>query len=87
MEHALQYLAEYPVTIGVVVLSVTSVGYVLAQRLKESSRSKGIPTPPGPPRDFLIGNMRQFPKDRFYSKFCEWQKEYGERRSRQSPLG
>ena len=85
MERTLQHLSEHPVTIGAVVLSLTSLGYVLAQRLKESSRSKGIPAPPGPPRDFLISNLRQFPKDHFYSKFCEWQKEYGERRSHRIP--
>jgi len=77
MEHTLLYLVEHPVAVGAVALSLTSVGYILAQRLKESSFSKGIPVPPGPPRDFLIGNLRQFPKDNFYGKFCEWQKEYG----------
>ena len=78
MERTLQYLVEYLVTIGVVSLSALSVSYALAQRLKKSSRSKGMPAPPGPPRNFLIGNLRQFPKDNFYGKFCEWQKEYGE---------
>jgi len=86
MERALQHLVVHPVTIGVVALSVTTIGYALAQRLKKSSSSKGIPAPPGPPKDFLIGNLRQFPKDRFYNKFCEWQKEYGERGDLQSPL-
>jgi len=77
MERTLHHLVEHPATTGVVVLSLTSLSYVLAQRLMESSRSKGILVPPGPPRDFLIGNLRQFPKDHFYGKFCEWQKEYG----------
>ena len=86
MESAFQSLAEHPITVGAVVLSLTSLSYVLAQWLKGSSRSKGIFAPPGPPKDFLIGNLRQFPKDHFYSKFCEWQKEYGERRRDQRSL-
>jgi len=86
MERTLHHLVEHPATTGVVVLSLTSLSYVLAQRLMESSRSKGILVPPGPPRDFLIGNLRQFPKDHFYGKFCEWQKEYGECTSCWLPL-
>ena len=78
MEDTLRYLVERPVTSGALALSLTALTYVLAQKLKESSRSKGIPAPPGPPRDFLIGNLRQFPRDNFYGTFCEWQKDYGE---------
>ncbi|KIM28319.1 hypothetical protein M408DRAFT_69838 [Serendipita vermifera MAFF 305830] len=42
------------------------------------NRSKELPPPPGPPRQFLIGNLLQFPKDHFYERFCEWQREYGD---------
>ena len=78
MEVALKHISASPATIGAIALSLVSVGYVLARKLNQSSRSKGVISPPGPPKDFLIGNIRQFPKDHFYAKFCEWQKEYGE---------
>jgi len=87
MESTLHSLTEYPITVGAVVLSLTSLSYVLAQRLRESSRSKGISAPPGPPKEFLIGNLRQFPKDHFYNKFCEWQKEYGALSWKRSTIG
>ena len=45
--------------------------------IKRSGNSKIVSLPPGPPRTFLLGNLLQFPKDHFYDKFCEWQKEYG----------
>ena len=80
MEGSLKYISTSPATIGAIALSLVSVGYVVAQRLNQSSGLKGGPLPPGPPRDFLIGNLRQFPKDHFYAKFCEWQKEYGKRK-------
>jgi hypothetical protein len=86
MKTTLKYLSESPATMGAVALSLATVGYVLAQRFKQSSHLKGIPSPPGPPRDFLIGNLRQFPKDHFFTKFCEWQEEYGESTQRKGFL-
>jgi hypothetical protein len=45
---------------------------------------KGLPSkkhkhsyPPGPPRHFLVGAMRSFPKDRFLDTFCDWARKYG----------
>jgi hypothetical protein len=78
MEDTLKHISTSPATIRAIALSLAAVGYTVAQKLNQSSRSKGVLLPPGPPRDFLIGNLRQFPKDHFYAKFCEWQKEYGE---------
>ncbi|KIM28322.1 hypothetical protein M408DRAFT_139912 [Serendipita vermifera MAFF 305830] len=82
MEQALDRLAaESPLKLAGVTLSVATIGYLLVQGLKKltdkSSASK-LPAPPGPPRHFLLGNMSQFPKDHFYQRFCEWQKEYGD---------
>jgi hypothetical protein len=79
MEGGFEHIYASPVTIGAIAVSLASVGYIIAQKLQQSSRSNGVLFPPGPPRDFLIGNLRQFPKDHFYDKFCEWQREYGKR--------
>lgn len=35
------------------------------------------PYPPGPPREPLIGAMRNFPKDHFSERFNDWAKKYG----------
>jgi hypothetical protein len=77
MEDGLKYISTSPVTVGAIAFSFASVGYIIAQKLQKSSLPKGTSFPPGPPRDFLIGNLRQFPKHHFYEKFCEWQREYG----------
>jgi len=78
MEDLLGDLSKSPLKLGVVTLSIASVGYVLVQGLRGlTTRSEKDPLPPGPPRHFLLGNLLQFPKDRFYEKFCEWQSLYG----------
>jgi hypothetical protein len=33
--------------------------------------------PPGPEREIIIGNMRNFPKKRWYETFSQWKQEYG----------
>lgn len=65
--------------LGLATITLTTIGYGVVQVIKRLSNDvKPLPPPPGPPRQFLIGNLRQFPKDHFYEKFCEWQKEYGD---------
>jgi len=77
MQELLGDLSESPLKLGAVTLSIASVGYVLVQGLRRLTRSEMYTLPPGPPRHFLLGNLLQFPKDRFYEKFCEWQRLYG----------
>ncbi|KIM28318.1 hypothetical protein M408DRAFT_329423 [Serendipita vermifera MAFF 305830] len=79
MEHTLDRLADSPLKLAGVTLSIATIGYALFHGLKKiSRRSNELPPPPGPPRHFLIGNLLHFPKDHFYERFCEWQKEYGD---------
>ncbi|KIM28306.1 hypothetical protein M408DRAFT_329415 [Serendipita vermifera MAFF 305830] len=79
MERALDKLPESPLKLVGATVSVATIGYVLIQGLRKlSDKRNQLPPPPGPPRHFLIGNLLQFPKDHFYKRFCEWQKEYGE---------
>lgn len=42
-----------------------------------ASSTKPVIYPPGPPQDPLIGNLRNFPVDKWWETFCEWQKLYG----------
>ncbi|KIM28311.1 hypothetical protein M408DRAFT_329417 [Serendipita vermifera MAFF 305830] len=79
MEQALDGLADSPLKLVGVTISIATIGYTLFHGLKKmSKRSSELPSPPGPPRHFLIGNLLQFPKDHFYNRLCEWQKEYGD---------
>lgn len=43
-----------------------------------SHKLRRPPLPPGPKRDFLLGNLRNFPANQWYDKFSEWQKTHGE---------
>jgi len=37
----------------------------------------GVKLPPGPKRQFLVGNLFSFPRNRWYEAFGEYQKQYG----------
>lgn len=64
---------HWPWVAGGVAGSLTA--YLLVTRAH--GRDKGA-RPPGPKPRPIIGNLPDFPKTRWYEKFCEWQKEYGE---------
>ncbi|KIM28312.1 hypothetical protein M408DRAFT_329418 [Serendipita vermifera MAFF 305830] len=79
MELTLNRLGDSPLKLVGVTVSIATIGYVLVQGLKKmTDNSNRLPPPPGPPHRFLIGNLLQFPKDHFYKRFCEWQREYGD---------
>lgn len=42
------------------------------------ARRASAKLPPGPKREFLIGNLRNFPKDRWYDAFTRWKEEFGD---------
>ncbi|KIM28307.1 hypothetical protein M408DRAFT_69816 [Serendipita vermifera MAFF 305830] len=78
MERAFDKLPDSPLKLVGATVSVATIGYVLIRGLQKLlDKRNQLPPPPGPPRHFLIGNMLEFPKDHFYKRFCEWQKEYG----------
>jgi hypothetical protein len=37
----------------------------------------GLKLPPGPPGDFLIGNLRDIPSHHEWETYSKWQKKYG----------
>ncbi|KIM28343.1 hypothetical protein M408DRAFT_329443 [Serendipita vermifera MAFF 305830] len=77
MEVINEHLSFSASTQGAIGLTVVLFTYAAASWIRKSTRPTNSSTPPGPPKEFLLGNLRQFPKDHFYQKFCEWQKEYG----------
>ncbi|PVF93570.1 cytochrome P450 [Serendipita vermifera] len=70
---------ESPAKACGVSLTVITLSYFairgLPSNLFKKSHSRSYP--PGPPREFLIGAMRSFPKDRFLDTFCDWARTYG----------
>ena len=58
---------------GVPITLAVGVVFLLLARWK---RKKSKSTPPGPERG-LLGYTLNFPRDRFYDKFSEWNRQFG----------
>jgi hypothetical protein len=70
-------LLDTPAKACVAVL-IISIGYLARKALGGYLFKKAAgPYPPGPPRDFLIGTLRSFPKDKLLERFREWALLYG----------
>ncbi|KAG8753458.1 hypothetical protein FRC14_006019 [Serendipita sp. 396] len=85
MDTLLQEAIDRPFQTGLVTISLGIVGYISLRALyrnrtvdAEALSKRKYPLPPGPPRDFLIGSVRHFPRSHIWEKFCEWQKQYGD---------
>ncbi|KAG9027414.1 hypothetical protein FRB95_007782 [Tulasnella sp. JGI-2019a] len=63
--------------------TTTSIGgitllFLLMIRWYRSVRSRSsIPYPPGPPGDFVLGNLRQMPTSYQWLTFADWGRKYG----------
>jgi hypothetical protein len=60
-------------------VTVAGLGYLVIKRFHHIvfGKPKYPSYPPGPPRDFIIGALRSFPKGEFLERFCEWAETYG----------
>lgn len=67
---------RYLVAASTVILG-TILAYIASKSPSRRARKQGAKLPPGPERAYLIGNLKNFPKTRWYEHFSEWQKEYG----------
>jgi hypothetical protein len=63
------------IAIGTVVGSIVLLK--LANTPEAKARREGARLPPGPKQDFIIGNLRNFPKNRWYETFTQWKEEFG----------
>lgn len=78
MDGILQLLLDAsPLQIGAFALSFASVGYICVKTVS-SGPPTGLVYPPGPPRDPILGNMRNFPRDNLAEACNELQKSYGD---------
>lgn len=71
----LQRLAVSPISLSVLAISIVTGIYIKTRPATRTSDGPSLP--PGPVPDFLIGNIRQFPKDHMSDTFCTWAQTYG----------
>jgi hypothetical protein len=75
MNAVIRDVTDSPLKLATVVASLAALGYIVVKGVYKGNRSRVYP--PGPPQDLLIGNLRQFPKNKFADTFHEWAKQYG----------
>lgn len=75
------FLQEYPSTgqivSGGLILFGTAFVYLALRTPAARARRAGAQLPPGPRRAFLIGNLFNFPRKRWYETFTKWRDEFG----------
>ncbi|KAJ7582535.1 cytochrome P450 [Mycena floridula] len=59
-------------------VSLLSCALALWFRSRKASSYHSLRLPPGPPRDFLLGHFRYFPKKDAHKVFHEWSQTYGD---------
>ncbi|KIK81856.1 hypothetical protein PAXRUDRAFT_832576 [Paxillus rubicundulus Ve08.2h10] len=64
----------HSIIVAVTVLTV----WLWRRRVLAERRSKGLPLPPGPYRQPVIGNLLDIPRFCAWHKFLEWKEQYGE---------
>jgi hypothetical protein len=69
---------NYVIT-GVVVSATALVGYMMSktQAPANTAQRVGAKLPPGPKQNIIIGNLANFPQEKWYIHFSEWQKQFG----------
>jgi cytochrome P450 len=69
--------SQHLLVAGAAIVGTFLLWTTLNSPARRAARS-GSKLPPGPEQAFLIGNLHNFPKDRFWETFTRWQKEYGD---------
>jgi hypothetical protein len=72
-----QFSKEY-ITISIGVVLATVILLRLVNTPEAKAKRTGAKLPPGPKRQLIIGNLRNFPKGRWYETFSRWKQEFGE---------
>ncbi len=77
------------VVAGVVVSITALIGYLSSKTHAPAARAKslGAKLPPGPKTHFLLGNIPNFPQEKWYLNFLEWEKEFGKQVYASTPSG
>lgn len=66
--------------LGGAIVSVTALLSYLSSRTSApatQARRHGAQLPPGPEQNPFLGNITNFPQEKWYIRFAEWEKEFG----------
>ncbi|KDQ21084.1 hypothetical protein BOTBODRAFT_62111 [Botryobasidium botryosum FD-172 SS1] len=75
----LQPIMEPTVTSPLLLLVASLAFLVLYHSARRSSSNpKRLPLPPGPPREFVLGNARHVPSSTPWKTYTKWKKTYGD---------
>jgi len=72
------FLGNIQVIVGGFIVCGSIAIYLSSTTFEARAKRAGAKLPPGPKKSFLVGNLFNFPRTRWYENFTEWQKEYGE---------
>ncbi|KAF7197168.1 Cytochrome P450 monooxygenase [Pseudocercospora fuligena] len=61
----------------VAILLTLGLAWVYGYSILRSKLPNGTKLLPGPPGQFLVGNLKRMPKKHYWLKFLEWSKQYG----------
>lgn len=64
-----------PFNAAVVTVAGALVALLIAI-VRDTQRRKGLPYPPGPPGEFLLGHLRIVPFENTQEAYLKWGKEY-----------
>jgi hypothetical protein len=63
--------------IAIGLVATTAIVRTFWNTAAAKARRAGAKLPPGPKQEFLIGNLRNFPKKGWYETFTRWKEEIG----------
>ncbi|KAG8770503.1 hypothetical protein FRC20_005373, partial [Serendipita sp. 405] len=63
--------------VGAIAIATSAYIYLASRTTEAKAKRAGARLAPGPKRLFLLGNLLDFPKDRWFETFTSWGKQYG----------
>ncbi|KAG8810573.1 hypothetical protein FRC18_003993, partial [Serendipita sp. 400] len=64
--------------VGAIAIATSAYIYLASRTTEAKAKRAGARLAPGPKRMFLLGNLLEFPKDRWLETFTSWGKQYGD---------
>ncbi|KIM24678.1 hypothetical protein M408DRAFT_26799 [Serendipita vermifera MAFF 305830] len=65
-------------TLGTLVVFGSLTAYISSRTPDARARRIGAKLPPGPERSFLVGNLFNFPRKRWFETFTKWSEDFGD---------
>jgi hypothetical protein len=65
------------IPIAAAFLLLTALALLRRRRLQSAANPENLPLPPGPKGHFLLGNLLQIPRERYWIQLEKWAREFG----------